>query len=110
MATDYKFGGSKTPGDGTNRLVLEGTSVNPDRYVDVGGTIELSDDEVKELRERGFSFTKTSDSGDDEESASSEPDSRAAQQAAQEASGAQHPAATSDKDNTPAGRQARSGK
>lgn len=85
MATEsYKFNGTKTPGEVVNRLVLEGSSTNPARYVEVGSTIELTDEEVKDLRSRNFNLTKASD--DSEESRSSqEPQSKTEQAAAQAA-------------------------
>ena len=106
MANTYKFGGSNVPGQEVNRLVLEGTSVEPTKSVVIGGTVELTEEEVKEYRAAGLKFTKTNADGtEDDESTEQDPQTRAEQQAAQVATGA-GPAADPDKDNTPGGRAA----
>lgn len=64
MATEhYKFGGSKTPGESITTLVLTGSYVNPsddDVSVELGGTVELSDEQVEELR-KSYKLTKVSE-------------------------------------------------
>ena len=110
MATEtYRFDGAKNPADKTARVILEGSTSNPESYVDLKDTIELDDEKVKELRAAGLKFTKVNEDGSDEDEGSptGEPETRAEQQKDQVASGAQHAAATKDKDNTPAGREAK---
>ena len=112
MATTYKFNGSKQSWDKTSRLILEGSSgeAEPARYVDKGGTIELSDEEYESLK-GSYKLSRVGDEqtpqGEEQKAGSNEPQTPAEQQEAQVASGAQHAAATTDKDNTPAGRQAK---
>lgn len=110
----FKFTGMKNDWDKTSRLIAEGSVSKPVRYADKGGTLELTDDEAKELRAQGFKLSESSEdqtqAEKDEEAKSGEAETRAQQQAAQVASGAQHAAATQTKDNTPAGREAKGNK
>lgn len=66
MATEtYKYGGSSEPGRGSGPLILEGSIVNPKESVQIGETVDLDEEKVKEYRARGLKLTKSSD-GDDE--------------------------------------------
>lgn len=85
MATSYKFGGSKVPGSEVNRLVVKGSSTNPDEYVDVGGTVELSDEQVEQYRKSGLKFTKSDASDSDDSNGDDEPKTAAEQQEVQRA-------------------------
>lgn len=63
MATEtYKFGG---PG----RLITDGSIVNPKETVEIGETVELDEERVKQLRKRGLKLTKDSDSEPDVQAA-----------------------------------------
>lgn len=73
MATTYRFKGSKRQGDNTERLILEGSVEDPKRFVDRGGTVELSDDEVTELRASKYEFVKVSDEQAESDSGEQEP-------------------------------------
>lgn len=66
----YKFKGRKTHGDTTARLVLEGSTSDPKRYVDRDGEIELTDEEVESLRKNGYDFHKVGESEEEQKSAS----------------------------------------
>lgn len=58
-----KYTSNKGQGDGTTRIILEGTSTEPERFVDQGGEIELTDKELASLRKRhNFSEVGGSDS------------------------------------------------
>lgn len=48
----YKLVGAKGPGEKVDRIILEGTSSNPDRYIDTGGDAELTEAEAADLRKR----------------------------------------------------------
>lgn len=82
MATNYKFGGSNVPGMEVNRLIMKGSSTNPDESVEMGGIVELSDDQVKMYRSQGLKFTKTDDEPDGN-SGDGAPETQAEQAAAQ---------------------------
>lgn len=64
--TEYKFNGPKDKADGTRTLILEGSLVNPEKWVDIGGTVDLSEAEHEEHKAT-FSFTKVSDQDSGEE-------------------------------------------
>jgi hypothetical protein len=69
----YIFNGSGNQGEVVDRLVLEGTSTNPKRYLDNGGDAEtLTEEEVKNLRKAGYKLTKQSESAAEKEVAASE--------------------------------------
>lgn len=58
----YYFHGSKNQGEVVDRVVLSGTSVNPERFLEVGGPSEvLTDEEVKELRAMGYDLRQLSE-------------------------------------------------
>lgn len=48
----YRYTSNKAADDQTTRVILEGTSSDPQRYVDLGGEIELSDEERQQLSRR----------------------------------------------------------
>jgi hypothetical protein len=103
----YKFGGSKTEGREVSRLILEGSSTNPTRYVDLGGSVELTDEEYERFK-GSYKLRKTDDDGGEEQQqGSGAPETKADQQEAQVASGAMAPPASAETDNTPAGRAQR---
>lgn len=94
----YRLTGHKEPGRRVSRLILEGTTSDPKRFVDNGGVIDLTSDEVTDLRKRGYELKKLdaeqAKAVEDEqgESSDSEPTTKKEQQKAQEAtSGAQGP-------------------
>jgi hypothetical protein len=65
--TEYKLHGSKRQGERVDRVVLEGSSVDPVRSIETGGeSVELSEEEVTRLRASGLDIRKVSSSGDDE--------------------------------------------
>lgn len=111
---EYRFDGDKTPGRKTGRIIVEGSSTNPIRYADKGGTVALSDDEATRLRksyklvavgEAGEGGSDSTGDGGGDDSAPAE--TKAEQQAEQTGpnAGAQHPSA--DKDNGITGSKAR---
>lgn len=67
MATEYVFkGSSKEAGDKTNRLILEGSYVDPKRYMDLNGDpVELSDEEVAGLKKNGWKIHKAGETGEE---------------------------------------------
>lgn len=69
MATEYKYLGSKEKGRGSGPLILEGSIVNPKSAIEIGQTVELSDEQVKEYRERGLNFRKADGSEDEPKNA-----------------------------------------
>jgi len=86
----YKYGGIKPDGDSrkgivSSRLILEGPSSDPKRSVELGGEVELSDEEYEGLKSR-YKFTKVGDSDGDNGSADDK-------DKAGEGSGAQHASA-----------------
>lgn len=54
----YRFTGSKVQGDNTQRIILEGSTSDPKRFIDRGNSGEMTEEEVKEYRAMGFNFTK----------------------------------------------------
>jgi hypothetical protein len=95
----YKFIGTKGPGEKVDRLVLEGTSANPIRYIDVGGEGEMTEAEAETVRaEHGLVLRKvgepdSSDNADDAPIVTT----RAQQQAAQAGPGSTTQGKSSDK-------------
>jgi hypothetical protein len=76
MATEYKFAGSKDPFTTVTGVHLAGsTPENPvdGKYVELNGTIELSDEELEDLRSRGFKLTKVGDPDEDEKAGADAP-------------------------------------
>lgn len=100
----YKLLGTKNQGEQIARVVLEGSTSNPKRWIDLDGRADLTESEVERLRRQGLILHKvgeaTGDKTNDEPSVAK---TKEQQQAAQVASGAQHPAVDPDKDNTPGG-------
>lgn len=95
----YKFVGMKDAGYNVERIIVEGSTSNPERYVDKGGTIELTDEEVKHLRGLGHNLVKQGGEEKAEESdGESEPERGETQTVA---SGAQAPASSPAKDKRP---------
>lgn len=109
--TTYKFNGPKKQGSSTSRIIVEGSTMNPVRFADIGGSVDLTEAEHKDLSQT-YKFSKVSDESREpasvNEGDNSAPETRAEQQDAQVASGAQH-SAVGDKDNTPAAKQQRAG-
>jgi hypothetical protein len=93
---DYKFLGMKADWDRTNRLILEGTSTNPERYVDRGGTIKLSDEEAERLKKSGVKLRKADEPDEDStpKGGSSEGEGSSGQPGSQSSSGGGAAAAT----------------
>jgi hypothetical protein len=78
----YKLVGAKGSGERVDRVLLEGTSTNPVRYLDLGTEIDLTEEEAEEIRSRHqVNLRKVGDS----EREITESSSKAAQQAAQAA-------------------------
>lgn len=85
MATEkYTYKGSKVPGKGAGRVILEGSVSDPKRYVDVGKDIDLSEDEVKNLRAKGLNLVKIGEADDEPDNTADTPE----QQQEDQASGA----------------------
>lgn len=70
--TRYRFDGTKNEGEKVDRIVLEGSSTDPTRWIDLNGEAELSPEEVESLRERGYKLHKTSSTSVDEPQGSGE--------------------------------------
>lgn len=88
MATEtYKYGGSSQSGRGSGPLIRKGSILNPEESVEIGETVELTEDEVKELRASGLKLTKASESDEEPKNAtageSGEAETRAQQERAQ---------------------------
>jgi hypothetical protein len=68
LADKYKLHGSKRPGEKVDRVLLEGTSSNPVKWIDVGGdAVELNEEQVAELRSRGVDVRKSGSTSDEPE-------------------------------------------
>jgi len=66
LADKYKLYGSKRQGERVDRVLLKGTSTNPEEYLEVGGeAVELDEEQVAELRARGVNIRKANGSDDD---------------------------------------------
>jgi len=66
MADSYKLYGTKVRGEKVNRVILEGTSASPVRWIDVrGDPVELTEEEVETLRGRGLELRKQVSSSDE---------------------------------------------
>lgn len=62
--TLVRWTGNKRPGDGTSRIVLEGTSSNPVREISRGGApAELSEEELEQYGQR-YEFSEGEESND----------------------------------------------
>lgn len=60
-AGTYKLMGSNRPGEKVDRIVLEGPSSDPTRYIDLGEKGNLTAEEVTQLRRQGYKITKQAD-------------------------------------------------
>ena len=47
----YVYEGNKGADDGTSRIILEGTFEDPTSFVDLGGEVELTDEQFEQLSE-----------------------------------------------------------
>lgn len=83
----YKLVGAKGQGERVDRLVLEGTSSNPTRYIDLGGEGDMTEKEAETARkEHGVVLRKVGDpeaTDDDSEGDAPAVTTRSQQQAAQ---------------------------
>lgn len=76
----YRWNGPKNKTDGSERLILEGGSVNPERYVDLKGEIDLSQEEYDQLSktqrfsDKGVDEGTTENAGDSGDSTTNKPD------------------------------------
>lgn len=59
--TLFKLEGSKAQGEVVDRIILEGSSVFPERYLDLDGTEYLTEEEEQDLRDRGYKLRKVSE-------------------------------------------------
>jgi hypothetical protein len=94
----YKFTGMKDLGTHVDRIIVEGSTSNPERYVDLGGTIELTEEEASDLKASGHKLTKQSEESSKDDSGEGEPERGSTQTVA---SGAQAPASSPEKDKRP---------
>lgn len=63
---EYKLHGSKRQGERVDRVILEGTSSNPVKWMEVGGdAVELSEEQVADLRARGVDLRKSGSTSDE---------------------------------------------
>jgi hypothetical protein len=94
VAETYKYQGSREPGRGSGPLILKGSIVNPEEVVEIGETVELTEEEAKEYRSQGLKLSK-SDGADEPENAtageSGQPETRQQQQRAQRPSNVDSP-------------------
>lgn len=100
---EYKLYGSKRQGERVDRVILEGTSSNPVKWMDVGGdAVELSEENVAELRSRGVDIRKSSSSSDEPDQ-SDQPDQQPATGTGEP--GAADAPATDNPGDNPAGKK-----
>lgn len=72
-ARKYKYVGHEVPGTKIDRILLKGTSSNPEDYIDLNGpSVELSDADHKKLVDQGYKLHKTGGPPLDEKSDSNE--------------------------------------
>jgi hypothetical protein len=65
---EYKLYGTKNQGERVNRVILEGSSSNPVRTIEVGGdAVELTEQEAEALLARGLDLRVRQGSGSEEE-------------------------------------------
>lgn len=64
----YRLLGMKGQGEKVDRVVLEGSSADPVRYIDLGGEGDLTEEEVKDLRASGHDIRKVGDSDEPDKS------------------------------------------
>jgi hypothetical protein len=81
----YRLLGMKTPGEKVDRVILEGSSTDPVRYIDLGGEGDLTADELADLRASGHDLRKVGGASDDNEGEGEAPavETKAEQQRAQ---------------------------
>lgn len=98
---NYRFTGMKESGEKVDRIILEGSSHEPVRWIDLGGEGELTESEVTELRASGHKLSKVKSDGstddDDTEGEAPKVETRAEQQKAQAASTGNPPDKSSGK-------------
>jgi hypothetical protein len=86
MADSYKLYGTKVRGEKVNRVILEGTSAHPVRWIDVrGDSVELTEEEVETLRARGLELRKQVSSSEEPEQQAETPEEAESQEAPKEA-------------------------
>jgi len=67
LADKYKLYGSKREGERVDRVLLKGTSSNPEEYLEVGGeAVELNEEQVTSLRAQGIDIRKSGSTDDDD--------------------------------------------
>jgi hypothetical protein len=68
----YRVVGSSVQGQTLSRVILKGSSTNPERFADVGSDIELTAEEVADLKASGVKLRKQGDSEETPDSASND--------------------------------------
>lgn len=82
----YKLVGAKRPGERVDRLILEGTSSNPTRYIDLHGEGVMTDAEAEVARrEHGVVLRKVGEADDSNDDDAPSVDTKSEQQEAQRA-------------------------
>ena len=64
--TRYKLTGTKNSGEKVGRVILEGTTADPARFIDLGGEGDLTDEEHKRLVAGGYRLRKVGEDSDDD--------------------------------------------
>jgi hypothetical protein len=68
LADKYKLYGSKREGERVDRVLLKGTSSDPEEYLEVGGeAVELNEEQVASLRAQGIDIRKSGSTDDDDD-------------------------------------------
>lgn len=68
MATArYKLKGSKNLGERVDRVILEGSSANPVRFIDLNGEGDLTEEELQTLRADGYELVKVGEAEEDDD-------------------------------------------
>jgi hypothetical protein len=63
----YKLMGSKGSGERVDRVVLEGTTANPVRYIDLGGEAEMTEEEAKQVSAEHYVRLRKQGEADDDD-------------------------------------------
>jgi hypothetical protein len=72
-AGKYKLYGMKGPGERVDRVVLEGSTADPQLFLDVNGDeVDLTEEQVKALRASGHDIRRMGDSESSSEDASAD--------------------------------------
>jgi hypothetical protein len=59
MATEtYRFDGMKAGWDSTDKIILKGSTDNPEEWIDLKGHADLSEEQVADLKDHGVRLTK----------------------------------------------------